>query len=343
MTEDGAPPPRKREGLRVFDPWAIRNTVTDDIAMEAADRAFRALARDEVTVPPPLGVVFEDVGGEVQVKGAYIHGSSVFAFKIHTGFYNNVQFGVPTGSGMVLVFDSETGFPKCILADNGYLTDLRTASAGALAASHLAPDKPLSVGVVGAGVQARLQLRLLTQVRKVAEVRVWSRSRQARQRFATRMHEDIEVPVQAVEAVGEAADSADLVITATPSRSPLILPGHLKQGATVIAVGSDGHGKQEIAAEVVAAADKVVTDLTSQCVTLGELHYAVKAGHMSIDAVHGELGHVVVGDIPGREGDAEVIICDLTGVGAQDAAMAEVAWEVLTANDEGHEQRRRGR
>jgi ornithine cyclodeaminase len=317
--------------LRVFDAWAIQNSITDRLALVSAERAFKALARGEVSVPPPLSALFEEVNGEVQVKGAYLHGSTIFAFKFSTGFYSNVQFGVPTGSGMVLVFDAETGFPRCIFADNGYLTDLRTAAAGALAVHHLAPNKPLRVAMVGAGVQAQLQLRLITSVRTVAEVRVYSRSRQSRERYAERMHEQLLMPVQPVATVAEAADAADLVVTATPVHTPLLLPGHLSPGATVLAVGADGPNKQEIDAQVLATADKVVTDLTLQCLTLGELHHAVEAGLMSAEDVYGELGQVVDGQIPGRENDGEIIVCDLTGVGAQDAAIAEVALRALTS------------
>jgi ornithine cyclodeaminase/alanine dehydrogenase-like protein (mu-crystallin family) len=329
MTDSNAPDKQKRQPLRVFDAWAIRKTITDELALVSAERAFKALARDEVTVPPPMEAQFEEVNGEVQVKGAHLHNSAVFVFKVATGFYNNVQFGVPTGSGMVLVFDAETGFPICILADNGYLTDLRTAAAGALAVKHLAPDKPLRLAMVGAGIQAQLQLRLIKTVRNVAEVRVCSRSRQSRDRYAKHMSEELLLPVQAVDSVAEAVDSADLVVTATPARSPVVLREQLAPGVTVLAVGSDGHNKQELDPKILADADKVVTDLTSQCITLGELHHAVEAGLMSADAVYAELGKVVNGEIPGRENDDEMIICDLTGVGAQDAAIAEVAVRAL--------------
>jgi ornithine cyclodeaminase len=331
MSEDEDAPQGRpaRQPLRVFDAWTIRSAVSHRLALLSAQRAFKALARKQVTVPPPLGVELEDVNGEVHVKGAYIHGSPVFAFKVATGFYSNVQFGVPTGSGMVLVFDSETGFPRCVLADNGYLTDLRTAAAGALAAKHLAPDRPLRVASVGAGVQARLQLELLATVRPIAEVRVWSRTAPSRENYATRMHQKLLIPVQKANTVAEAVEGADLILTTTPSRGALIEPGYLASGATVIAVGSDGPEKQELAAEVVASADKVVTDLTAQCVTLGELHHAVLGGHMSMDSVYAELGQIVNGDVPGRESDGETIVCDLTGVGAQDASIAEVAYRIL--------------
>ena len=158
MTDKEAPEQQKRQPLRVFDAWAIRKSITDELALASAERAFKALAQGKVTVPPPMGAQFEEVNGEVHVKGAHLHGSEVFVFKFATGFYNNVQFGVPTGSGMVLVVDAVTGFPLCVLADNGYLTDLRTAAAGALAARE---PRGNTVAYVCRGTQCSLPIESL--------------------------------------------------------------------------------------------------------------------------------------------------------------------------------------
>ena len=122
----------QRPSIKVFDEWRIRKAITDQHALASAERAFRALGNGLASVPPPLGWEFPHVNGEVHLKGAHLHGSSMFTFKVATGFYSNVEMGLPTGSGFVLIFDAETGFPRGILADNGYLTDLRTAAAGGL-------------------------------------------------------------------------------------------------------------------------------------------------------------------------------------------------------------------
>lgn len=317
-----------RPAIRVFDEAAIRAAVDDEAALASAERAFTALARGSARVPAPLGLDLAEPPGEIHVKGAAMDGSGTFAFKVATGFYGNAARGLPTGAGLVLVFDAATGFPLALLSDNGYLTDLRTAAAGALAARHLAPERPLVVAVLGAGIQARLQLRLMRRERSFSEVRVWSRSEASRSSYVADMGDVLGAPIRRADTVADALAEADLVVTATPSRTPLVFPEMLTAGATVVALGSDGSEKRELAPEVVAGADKVVTDVTAQCVRLGELHHAVDAGLMSVDDVWAELGQVVVGERPGREAD-ERIVCDLTGVGAQDAAIAEVAWGVL--------------
>jgi len=318
-----------RAGPAVYGEEAIRAAVGHRPALQSAERAFRALARDEAVSPMPLGAEIPEVHGEVHVKGAYLQGAPVFAFKVATGFYGNVELGVPTGSGLVLVFSSETGFPLGVLADNGYLTDLRTAAAGALATRFLTSGRPLVLAVLGAGVQGRLQAELIHTVRELKEIRVWSRKESSRKRYVAQVSRTLGVPVYAFPEVAPAVAGADLVVTATPSQAPLLFPGMLKPGATVVAVGADGPDKRELAVDVILAADKLVCDLTAQSIRVGELHHAVRTGQLHLESVYAELGHIVVGDLPGRVGD-ETIICDLTGVGAQDAAIAEVAWKALS-------------
>jgi ornithine cyclodeaminase/alanine dehydrogenase-like protein (mu-crystallin family) len=319
-----------RPDLVVYAEEKIRAAVMDRLALASAEHAFSMLARAEATVPPPMSLELARVGGEVHVKGAAVDGSSVFAVKVATGFYRNAEMGLPSGSGLVLVLDARTGFPLAVLADNGYLTDLRTAAAGALAARHLAPERPLSLALVGAGVQARLQARLIGETRDVASVRVWSRSEASRSACAREVAASLGVEARAYGAVEDAVAGADLVVTVTPSRTPLVSAGMLGPGATAIAVGSDGPDKRELDSRILAQADKVVTDLTAQCARLGELHHAIAEGAMSEADVHAELGHVVVGEAAGRERDDELIVCDLTGVGIQDAAIAEAAYRALS-------------
>ncbi len=320
--------PLERPPLQVFGEEDIRRAVDDAAALASAERAFTAMARGEATVPPPMGVDLERVRGEIHVKGAALEGAPIFAFKVATGFYGNAALGLPTGAGLVLVFDARTGFPLAVLADNGYLTDVRTAAAGALAVRLLAPERPLVTAVVGAGIQARMQLRLIAKVRPLAMVRVWSPTVASRNGYVAEMRDVLRTDVRAEDTVADAVAGADLVVTVTPARKPLVEADMLRSGATVVAVGSDGPDKRELAADLVAGADKVVTDRTEQCVRLGELHHAVVAGLMTIGDVHAELGQVLTGVRSGREGD-ETIVCDLTGVGAQDAAIAEAAFGSL--------------
>lgn len=314
--------------MRLIDEQQLRAAIGPADALAAAERAFRALAEDRVVQPAPLGLEIPEVHGEVHVKGAYLRGAPIFALKAATGFYDNAARKLPTGAGVFLVFDAVTGFPLALLQDNAYLTDLRTGAAGALAARHLAGRRLDKVAILGSGIQARHQARCLTLVRRWEKTAVWSPTREHVEQYCREMTSELQLPFSPAQTPEEAVRDADLVITTTPSRRPLVEAGWLASHAAVIAVGSDGAEKQELAAECLARADKVVADRLSQCLELGEIHHAVRYGLLDPARVYAELGDIVAGRKPGREAD-ELIVCDLTGVGAQDAAIAEAAWHKL--------------
>jgi ornithine cyclodeaminase len=311
--------------MRIIEERELRERIGEEQALAAVERAFRALAEGSVVQPAPMGFDFEEATGEVHVKGAYLKGSPIFAVKVASGFYRNPDRGLPLSSGLVLVFDATTGFPLLLLHDNAYLTELRTAAAGALATRLLAPEKIEKMAMLGTGSQARYQLRAITRVKRPALVSAWSRSPENRARYAEEMTGALGIQVSAVSSAKEALEDADLVVTVTPAREPIVEASFLKPGATIVAVGSDGPDKQELDVDVLGRADKIVADKLSQCSKLGEIHHALEAGRIRENDVYGELGDIVIGRLPGREGD-ELIVCDLTGVGAQDAALAEVAW-----------------
>ena len=315
--------------MKVFGEEQLREMVGEDEALAAVETAFRALAEGRVVQPPPMGLYLEEVRGEVHVKGAYIQGESVFAIKFASGFYKNPDLGLPVGAGLVLVFDATTGFPLALFEDNAYLTEIRTGAAGALAVRLLAPDRPLTVAVVGAGAQARYQLRAISRVRKIRELRAWSPFPDEVAAYVEEMGPTLGAPVSGAGSPREVVEGADLVITVTPSREPLLELDWLTKGATVVAVGSDGPDKQELAPGILGPPAKVVVDSRAQCLRLGETHHAVSEGTLAPGGIHAELGEVLVGHRPGREGE-ELIVCDLTGVGAQDAALAGVAWDLLS-------------
>ena len=321
--------------MQVIDEATLRDRIAEAEALESAERAFRALAEKRVMQPPPMGLDVEPVGGEVHVKGAYLAGSPVLAVKIASGFYHNPERGLPSGSGLALVFDSNTGFPLALLQDNGYLTDLRTAAAGALAVRLLAPQTIDKMAIIGAGLQARFQSRAIARVCRWERAVVWARRRDRAEQCCRELTDALGRPFEAAESPEAAVRDAQLVVTVTPSRTPLVEATWLNRGATVVAVGSDGPDKRELAPDVLGHADKVVADRLSQCLELGEIHHAVTAGTLRAEHVHAELGEILIGAKSGRDAD-ESIVCDLTGVGAQDAAIAEVAWETVGRDGTGH-------
>ncbi len=314
--------------MLIIDEADIRAAIREPEALASAEKAFRALAEGAVELPLPMGLEIPEVEGEVHVKSAYLKGSPIFAVKVASGFYQNAAHGLPSGSGLILVFDASTGFPSALLDDHGYLTDLRTAAAGALAARLLAPPRFTTVAVLGSGIQARFQLRALSGVRRWQRTQAWSPNPERLSQYCTEMEQELAVPFRAAASPEDAIRGADLLITATPSRQPLLDADWLAPHATVIAVGSDGPDKRELPTAALIRADKIVVDRLSQCLALGEVHHAVEEGALEAASIHAEIGDVLLGKRSGREGD-ELIVCDLTGVGAQDAAIAELVWDKL--------------
>lgn len=290
-------------------------------AIKLIEQGFVALSAGRVSVPPVGHLDMSDPPGECHIKYGHIHGDDFFAVKIATGFYENAALELSSGSGMTVVFSAKTGFPEVVLDDAGYLTDVRTAMAGCISARYLAPSSVSRIGIVGAGLQARLQLEYLQQVTDCREVLVWARN----SKKAIIFQHDVAMQgfnVGIAESVEELCRACNLIVTTTPSTTPLIYADWVMPGTHITAVGSDGGGKQELDVAVVAKADHCVVDSVSQCVLLGEAHFAIAAG--LIDAADlTELGAIISGDKTGRENDEQITVADLTGVAVQDIQIAK--------------------
>jgi len=297
----------------------VRSLVGPPEALEAMRTAFAALHRDQVTQPSIMDLEFPEADGEAHLKGAHIHGVAVWSVKAATGFYGNRERGLPVTNGLSLVFSAETGELRAILFDNGYLTELRTGAAGALAAGLLAREHIEQAAIIGAGGQARYQLQALLGVRRPDRVVVASRS--GAEQYAREMRELHEVDVLVAPDIETAVRRSQLVVTTTPSRSPLVRAEWLQTGVHITAMGSDFPEKQELEAAVLERADVVVADHPPVAAANGELHHALEAGVLRLEDVV-PLGALVTGDAQGRRADDDVTVADLCGVGAQDAAIA---------------------
>jgi ornithine cyclodeaminase len=313
--------------IPIIDERQLREVVTPERAVAAIRQAFAADGEHRTTVPPVTNLEIPSARGEFHVKTAYIDGIPHVAVKIASGFYDNAAKGLPSGSGLIALFDAHTGMPAALLLDNGYLTDIRTGAAGAVAADVLAPARINTVGVIGSGIQARHQVRCLRVVREFSRVVAWSPTRAHLEAYAREMGAEGFEMTLADNAQG-VCEAADVLVVATPSRMPLVRAEWLRGGMHVTAAGSDSPGKQELDAACLAKADIVAVDRLSQCASFGELKHALDAKLMSSREVV-ELGEIVAGVRPGRSSDAQLTIADLTGVGFQDTAIASAAFGLL--------------
>jgi len=304
----------------------LRGLLTLDPAIiDGVEQAFRALDAGGVVMPPILSMDLPDVHGEVDVKTAYIPGFEAFAIKVSPGFFNNPQLGLPSLNGLMIAFSATTGLVEAVFLDNGYLTDMRTAAAGAVAARALAPEAVSCAGVIGTGVQARLQMIAAHQVRPFDKALVWGRDPGKAKTCARDLSLALGIDVQVAADPAWLVARADLVITTTPSREPQITAEMIHPGLHITAMGSDQAGKGEIDPAVFSRLDRYVPDRTGQCRLLGELRAALDAGTAPDPADLHELGTVLRDLGLGRRSPADVTLADLTGTGAQDTAIASIA------------------
>ncbi len=305
----------------------LRQCVRLDLeVVGAVARAFTSLAEGRATLPPVVTVEIPDVGGEVDVKTAYLAGEPFFAVKIASGFFRNAQLGLPTGSGLMVLISAQTGFPQAVLLDNGYLTNVRTGAAGALAARYLAPADVETAGVIGSGTQARYQIQALRIVRNFKRLLVYGVIPDEVERYLVEMQQVLDAEVIKATSAEEVVRHSHVVVTTTPAREPYVQAAWLHPGMHLTCMGSDAGHKQEVHADVIGRADRLVCDLAAQCLRLGELHHALERGVIAADADIIELGELTAGKRSGRQSEDEITICDLTGVGVQDTAIAMLAY-----------------
>jgi ornithine cyclodeaminase len=299
----------------------IRSAVNISRLVDELAEGFVAYSHGSVVVPPVAHLGFDDPRGDVHIKYGYIQDDDVFVIKIADGFDENPALGLPPGDGMMLVFDRRTGMARAVLLDHAYLTDLRTAAAGAVAARALAPREVERIGVIGTGVQGHLQLELLARVVDCRSAMVFGRDEHRAEQYVHDMAQHGFAVTIAPDPDSLAA-ACDIIVTATTARAPLFSADVVRAGTHISAFGADSPGKQELDPELMGRAEVVIVDSLSQTSQHGELAHALAAGTITAERVH-ELGDVIRDPSLGRTGDDQITICDMTGVAVQDIVVAK--------------------
>lgn len=295
--------------------------------VSAIEEGFIAYSQGKAVVPPVGELLFEKPPGDVHIKYGYITGEEYYVIKVASGFYENARLGLPTNNGLMLLFKQKTGELACILLDEGVLTDVRTAAAGAVAARYLAPHHVDCIGIVGTGTQGRMQLQFLNSIVDCTDVIVWGRNQHHLDEYKKDM-ELLGYTVEPTTDAGDVARAATLIVTATPSVSPLLTADDIQKGTHITAVGSDTPEKNELDPKILQHADIVVADSISQCLVRGEIHHALKAGLIREEDLV-ELGNVISNKNLQRSSDEQITMADLTGVAVQDIQIAKTVYEVL--------------
>ena len=317
--------------MRIISRPEIQSVCRNADVIDAVRDAFIAHSRGEMFMPSPVQMMFRSddhtIKGDCHVKSAYAHTHPYFCIKIATGFYDNPNIGLDVNNGLVLLLSSETGEPLALFQDGGFMTSARTAAAGALAAGLAFNKGAKRLGVIGTGHQAEMQSRWIGAHCDVKNVTLFGRSIAKAQALKDKLH-DLEIDIHVASSVSECARQSDVIVTTTPSVSPLLFLDDLKPGHHIVALGSDSPGKTEIESKILGHADVVITDDHRQCLEHGEFGAAVRAGYLSnTDDLN--FGAVLNDPSLANIGESTVSIVDLTGLGVQDLAIVSLIYSRL--------------
>jgi ornithine cyclodeaminase len=301
----------------------IKSIIKNVDVVAAMEEGFIQYSNGNTIVPPVGELLFEDPKGDAHIKYGYIKNDDYYVIKIASGFYDNAKLGIPSSQGLMLLFDQRTGVPKAILLDEGFLTDIRTAAAGALAAKYFAPKDIRAIGIVGTGIQAKLQLQYLQKHTPCKSVWVWGRTKKNVDSFVKELGADFDI--QIAETLSQLAKNSNLIVTTTPSEIALLKADDIQKGTHITAVGSDTAHKQELESELLKKADIVVADSMPQSKSRGEIYRAISDGKISESTII-ELGTAIQDAKLQRTTEEQITVVDLTGVAVQDIMITKAVY-----------------
>ncbi len=320
----------------IFDLDQIKDSLKNLDPIKSIEEGFIAYSEGRTVIPPVGELLFNDPPGDAHIKYGYIKGDKYYVIKIASGFYENVKHGIPPGDGLMLLFLQRTGQLTGMLLDEGYLTNVRTAAAGAIAAKYMAPGKINRIGVFGTGVQGQMQVQYLTKITPCRHIMIWGQDMDECSQYKEKM-ENLGYSVNPTLDPEEIAENCNLIITATPSTKPLLKSENIRPGTHITAMGSDTPEKNELDPLILGKADLIAGDSLEQCRTRGEIFKAVSTGVISMKQPV-ELGNIVSGTIPGRLSDDQTTVADLTGVAIQDIQISVAVFNDLISKDRGEVQ-----
>ena len=293
----------------------IKSLLKNVDVVAAMTEGFQHYSNGNTVVPPVGELLFDNPPGDVHIKYGYIKNDAFYVIKIASGFYENKDLGIPSSQGMMLLFNQKTGQTAAVLLDEGYLTDVRTAAAGAVAAKYFAPKNIEAIGIIGSGIQAKMQLQYLQKTNPCKKVWVWGRTTENAIKFKKELGVDFDIHI--AESPAEVAQNCNLIVTTTPSETPLLQADDIRPGTHITAVGSDTSSKQELDSAILQKADKVIADSIPQSKSRGEIYQAVTKGFISEDKIV-ELGMAIQDPGLQRTNEQQITVVDLTGVAVQD-------------------------
>ncbi len=315
----------KRHKTLIVSGRIVEKIVTIKDAIKAVEKAFRFSGKGKAEMPPKIYVHLEKYNGDFRAMPAYLEGLKRCGIKwvnVHPG---NRRKNLPTVMAIIILSDPSNGLPLCIM-EGTYATALRTGAAGAVAAKYLAKKNSQKVALVGCGIQAKTQLVGLNKLFKIKEVKVWGPERKEARTFKKEMQKLIPSKIELSDSVKSCVKDADIIVTTTPSRKPLVRLEWITEGAHINAIGADAKGKQELAPEILKKA-KVVVDAWGQAFHSGEINVPLSKGQITKKDIYADIGEIAAGEKKGRTKEKELTVFDSTGLAVQDIAIADLVYK----------------
>lgn len=266
--------------------------------------------------------------GEYHIKtGGIIGEKSYYGLKANGGFFNNQRnYNLPNILGVIYLSSASNAYPLAIF-ESSMISKMRTGAATAVAAKYLKPNKPIHLGIIGYGNQAEAQLQALLCVCQIESVKIAGRDVDKINKFVDKIKGKLSIPISS-DSIENTCRNSNIIITCTPSKEAFVKREWIQKGTFIGAIGADSPGKNELDPEIMAAG-KIVGDIKSQIINVGESQHAIKKGMISSDDIYCELGELVTGNVKGRTSDDEIFIYDSTGTAIQDIACAAFIYEKL--------------
>lgn len=290
--------------------------------IETVEEAYKAFNTGQVIQPAYTCIHLPPPRGEIDFKLGYCKANEIISMKASSGGFptNPTEHGVPSGMGTILLFDARTCALLCVM-DGSLITGLRTGAAGAVSVKVLARKNAKTITSIGTGNQARMQIRAIREVMKIEEIHAWDHHPETLARYKVDIEREFGIPVVIAHSKQDAVEQADILVTTTRGKGPLVEAAWVKPGTHIVAIGTDTHGKQELEPEIFKNA-RIVNDSISQCTEKGETWHPLNQNIITESDIHAEIGEILLGKKPGRETNSEITIFDSTGMAIQDNTTA---------------------
>lgn len=312
----------------------VADLLTIEECMESVEAAFKMFAEGKASAPKVLGLHTADGGLHIKAGVMNLNSHYIVA-KMNSNFPGNPgKFQLPTIQGAIAVFNADNGVLLAMM-DSIEITIVRTGAATGIASKYLSRKNAEVITIYGCGNQGLISLRAIAANRDLKTAYLYDSTRSQAEKLAsqfTRSHPHISLTI--ADDVKSALQESDIIVTCTPSRTPILELEDVKPGTFIAAVGCDSEEKSEIHPRLISAS-KIVSDFTEQSAAFGDLHHAIEQGIVTKSHVHAELGQIIAGNKAGRENENEIIIFDSTGTALQDVAAAAIVYEKAFAKDLG--------